>query len=94
MTGRAVGDAVDAYARLVDAIVRDELAQLGRPHVVLVVSPVCESIEVVGPFATALAAAIGADELRRIDEAEFGPDQPNSYRVAPLLSPLCHPREP
>lgn len=77
----------DVVRALVDHIVREETADLDRPHVVISVSATGET-RVVGPFSNPFLAQCAADFEQSVERSD--PDAPAStYVVTPLLGGAC-----
>jgi hypothetical protein len=75
-----------ALSVVMDGVVRSEVEDLDRPHVVLVEMAGTQMI--IGPYPTALEAVYAAEQERISHAEELGPDPDRSYRVQRLLAPM------
>jgi hypothetical protein len=75
-----------ALSVVMDGVVRTEVEDLDRPHVVLVV--IAGSQMIIGPYPTAFEAAHAAEQERLSHAEELGPDPDRHYRVQRLLTPM------
>ncbi|WP_017933664.1 hypothetical protein [Nocardioides sp. Iso805N] len=74
---------------LVEAMVRQDVEDLDRPHVVLTCDPIAGATFVTGPFVDAAAALAAASQEAAYDRDELGVSR--RHEILPLLNPAPRP---
>lgn len=76
----------DLLQLITDAMVRSEVEEIDRPHVVIARDQSTGSQWISGPYVDALAAAVAVEHERHFDRTIQ--DSGRAYSVAPLLEPF------